>query len=359
MADEESFQEKTEEPTQKRLEEARQEGNVPKSVELGNAMILLTGVVALYFLGASMWRQMSEAGYYIYSNAVTIDIGPHNLHKYTEIASFFLLKVIAPFCGLLMLVGILTAVGQSGPNFTLKPLQPKAKRMNPLKGLKRVFGSSRALVELVKTVLKVLAVALLAIWTIKGMFADYLLLLDQEVGQFFSYLMHQVFNLSLRIALLLLAIAILDTLWQRYKYIKELRMSRQEVKDERKQQEGDPQIKSRIRSIQMEVARKRMMQQVTEADVVVTNPTALAVALKYDPASMIAPVVMAKGARLLAEKIKEIARANDIPIVENKPLARILYKTVEVGMEIPAELYKAVAELLAYVFRLKKKTLSL
>jgi len=358
MADEESFQEKSEEPTQKRLEDTREEGNVPRSIELGSAMVLLTGVLALYFLGSSMWRQMSEAGNYIFANAVTIDIGPHNLRKYTEVASFFLLKVIAPFCGLLMFVGILTALVQSGPNFTLKPLMPKAKRMNPLKGLKRVFASSRALVELVKSVLKVLVVAILATWTIKGMFADYILLLDQEVGQFFGYLMMQIFNLSLRIALLLLAIAILDTLWQRYKYIKDLRMSHQEVKDERKQQEGDPQIKSRIRSIQMEVARKRMMQQVTEADVVVTNPTSLAVALKYDPAAMIAPQVMAKGARLVAEKIKEIARANDIPIVENKPLAQILYKTVEIGMEIPAKLYKAVAEVLAYVYRLKNKSLA-
>ena len=355
MADEESFQEKTEEPTQKRLEDAREEGNVPRSMEMGSSMVLFTGVVALYFLGSSMWRQMSEAGYYIFNNAVDIDIGPHNLQKYTEIAAFFTLKVIAPYCFLLMIVGILTAIGQSGPNFTLKPLQPKASKMNPLKGIKRTFASSRALVELVKSILKVLAVALLAVMTIRGMFADYILLLDQEIGQFFSYMMKQMFKLSIRIALLLLLIAILDMLWQRYDRIKKLRMSRQEVKDERKQQEGDPHIKSRIRSIQMEVARKRMMQQVAEADVVVTNPTALAVAIKYDPEKMIAPVVLAKGARLVAEKIKEIARNNDIPIVENKPLARILYKTVEIGAEIPANLYKAVAEVLAYVFRLKKK----
>ena len=358
MADEESFQEKTEEPTPKRLEDARLDGNVPRSVDLGSAMILLTGVLALYFLGSLMWRQMSEVGYFLFSNAVSFDLGTHNLHKYTEIAAFFLLKVIAPFCGLLMLVGILTAISQSGPNFTMKPLQPKASKMNPLKGLKRIFASSKALVELVKSILKVLAVALLSIWTIKGMFADYILLLDQEVGQFFSYLMLQIFKLSLRIALLLLAIAILDLLWQRYKHTKDLRMSRQEVKDERKQQEGDPQIKSRIRSIQIEVARKRMMQEVTEADVVVTNPTALAVALKYDPEAMVAPRVVAKGARLVAEKIKEIARANDIPIVEDKPLAQILYKTIEVGMEIPAKLYKVVAEVLAFVYRLKNKKIA-
>ncbi|MEA2062364.1 MAG: flagellar biosynthesis protein FlhB [Gemmatimonadota bacterium] len=356
MAEEESFQEKTEEPTQKRLEDARQEGNVPRSIELGSGMIVLTSVLGLFFFGSRMWGQMTDAGRFIFANAVNMEVGPHNLHQYAEICAVFLMRVVAPICVLLMVVGILTGLGQNEPNFTLKPLQPKLNKMDPIKGIKRIFFSAKALVEMVKSILKVAAVASLAIWTIKGIFADYILLLDQEVGQFFIYLMSQIWKLSIRIALLFLLIAILDLLWQRHQHTKKLRMSMQEIKDERKQQEGDPQIKSRIRSIQMEVARKRMMAQVQEADVVVTNPTSLAVALKYDSGDMTAPVVLAKGARKIAEKIKEIAKKHNIPIVENKPLAQILYKTVEVGTEVPADLYKAVAEVLAYVYRLKNKT---
>ena len=268
-----------------------------------------------------------------------------------------MIKMIAPFCALLAVVGILTGIGQTGPNITLKPLAPKFNKMDPIKGAKRAFFSMRAIVELVKSLLKITIVSALATWTIKGMFADYILLLDKDVEQFFSYLVQQMFKLSLRIALLLLGIAILDLLWQRYDRNKKLRMSMQEIKEERKQQEGDPHVKSRIRNIQMQVARKRMMADVKEADVVVTNPTHIAVALKYDQTRMTAPIVLAKGARLVAEKIKEVARANDIPIIENKPLARILYKSIDVGMEVPADLYKAVAEVLAYVYKLKKKNI--
>ncbi|HUU28716.1 MAG TPA: flagellar biosynthesis protein FlhB [archaeon] len=356
MAEENTPQEeKTEEPTQKRLEDARLEGNIPRSVELSSTMVLLTGVVALYFLGSMMWRQMMEAGYFIFNNAVNIELNQQSLQEYIKAASFFLIQLLGPLFLVLMVIGVLTGVAQSGPNFTFKPLMPKLSKMDPIKGLKRTFASSKALVELFKSIFKVAAVAALSIWTIRGMFADYILLLDQEVGQFFIYLMKQIFFLSLRIALMLLALSILDYLWQRYQYFKNLKMSHYEIKEERKQQEGDPVIKSRIRAIQIETARRRMMQDVKEADVVVTNPTALAVALKYDQLKMRAPVVVAKGARLVAEKIKEIARANDIPIVENKPLAQILFKTVEIGTEIPAHLYRAVAEVLAYVYRLKNK----
>ncbi|MEA1996602.1 MAG: flagellar biosynthesis protein FlhB [Gemmatimonadota bacterium] len=350
-----SDEEKTEEPTQKKLHDARLEGNVPRSTELSSTMILLTGVLGLFFFGSSMWSRMETAAYFFFNNAVDLEIAKENIQEYTQVAVFFLLQLTLPLFLMLAVVGMLTGVVQSGANITHKPLLPKASKMNPLKGLKRVFASSRALVELVKSVLKVLAVSALSAWTIKGMFANYLLLFDQEVGQFFIYLMKQIFILSIRIALFLLFLAVLDYLWQRYQHVKNLRMSRQEIKEERKQQEGDPMVKSRIRSIQMEAARKRMMQDVKEADVVVTNPTALAVALKYDQQKMRAPLVVAKGARLVAEKIKEIARANDIPVVENKPLAQVLYKTVEVGGEIPSHLYKAVAEVLAYVYRLKNK----
>jgi len=189
VAEETPQEEKTEEPTQKRLEDARLEGNVPRSVELASMMVLLTGVVALFFYGSVMWNSMEEAGSHIFVNVANMEIGPHNLNAYTEAAVFFLLRVMGPLFILLMVVGILTGVTQSGPNFTWKPLMPKASKMNPIKGIKRVFFSSRAIVEMVKSVLKVIAVAALSAWTISGMFGDYILLLDQEVGQFFIYLL--------------------------------------------------------------------------------------------------------------------------------------------------------------------------
>lgn len=358
MAEEKSFQEKTEEPSQKRLDDAREEGNIPRSAELSSAMVLLAGITSLYFLGSSMWNSMGATGRFLFIHAPEIELTRSNLPVFAEEAVLFMIKLMAPIALLVLVVGLLTGIGQAGANFTLKPLMPKGSKMNPIKGAKQKFFSARAFVELVKSVLKVLVVAGFAWWTISGMFSDYIPLLDKEIGQIFIYLMTQTFKLSIRIALLLLAMAVLDYIWQRYQHRKKLMMSRQEVKDERKQQEGDPMIKNRIRSIQMETARKRMMQDVKEADVVVTNPVHLAVALKYDVVSMRAPVVVAKGARLVAEKIKEIARAHDIPVIENKPLARALFKAVDVGGEVPADLYKAVAQVLAYVYRLKKKRIA-
>ncbi len=355
MADDTTSQEeKTEEATQKRIDDAREEGNVPRSVELGSMMVLLTGVLGLYFFGGSIWKDMSEASYYLFNNAVDMTIDVNNFSAYARVAVWLMVKLLAPLFTVLMIVGVLTGVAQSGPNLSWKAIQPKASKMNPLKGLKRTFASTRALMEMVKSILKVAMVGFLSWWTISSMFGDYVMLLDKEVGQFFIYLMQQIFKLSLRIALLLLLLAVLDYIWQRYKHFKDLRMSRQEVKEERKQQEGDPMVKSKIRSIQMEAARKRMMADVQEADVVVTNPTQLAVAIKYDPDTMVAPLVLAKGARKVAEKIKEIARKNDIPIVENKPLAQLMFKVCKVGAEVPSHMFKAVAEVLAYVYRLKR-----
>jgi flagellar biosynthesis protein FlhB len=349
-----SQEEKTEEPTQKRIDDAREEGNVPRSVELSSMTILLTGVLGLYFLGDDMWNDMSQASYYIFSNAVDLNLDTSNFCTYAEIVALFMVRLVTPLFALLMIVGVLTGVAQSGPNFSWKAIQPKASKMDPIKGLKRTFASTRALMEMVKSILKVAMVGTLSWWTISSMFGDYVMLLDKEVGQFFVYLMTQIFKLSIRIALLLLLLAVLDYIWQRYKHFKDLRMSVQEMKEERKQQEGDPMVKSRIRSIQMEAARKRMMADVQEADVVVTNPTRLAVAIKYDPDTMVAPLVVAKGARKVAEKIKAIAKEHGIPIVENKPLAQLMFKVCKVGGEVPSHIYKAVAEVLAYVYRLRK-----
>ena len=229
---------------------------------------------------------------------------------------------------------------------------PKGDRISPLSGIKRIV-SKRGLVELAKGLFKVGIVAFVVYLTMKAESENLVQLMDMSVAQIFGLSADLILTLGFRLTLLLLAI--LDYAFQRFDYEKNLRMTRQEVKEELKQQEGDPMIRSRIRSIQREMSQQRMMDDVGAADVVVTNPTHIAVALRYDPESMHAPVVVAKGQRLLAEKIKELARSAQVPLVENKPLARALFKAVRVGDQIPEDLFRATAEVLAFVFQLKRR----
>jgi flagellar biosynthetic protein FlhB len=230
---------------------------------------------------------------------------------------------------------------------------PRLSRLNPINGFSRFF-SMRGFVELLKNLVKVTAVGLLVYWTVKADFEQFLPLIDKEAGQIALFIGAITYKVALRASLLILLIGILDYIWVRYKYFKDLRMTKQEVKEEARQMEGPPEIRSKIRSIQLRTSMQRMMRAVPSAEVVITNPVHLAVALKYQPESMPAPVVVAKGARLIADKIKQIALENNIPIVENKPLAQALYKSVDLGQMISPEFYAAVAEILAYVFRLKE-----
>jgi flagellar biosynthetic protein FlhB len=209
------------------------------------------------------------------------------------------------------------------------------------------------LVELVKNIVKLIIIGGVAWLVIRGEMQQFPALIHQEVGQILLFICKVAFKIILYVGLVLIILAALDYFYQRWQFEEDLKMTKQEVKDERKQTEGDPKVKSKIRSIQMEMAMRRMMEAVPEADVVITNPTHLAIAIKFDAQSMAAPIILAKGAGYVAEQIKEIAKENSVPMVEDKPLAQTLYKMVEVGDFIPVELYRAVAEILAYVYRLK------
>jgi flagellar biosynthetic protein FlhB len=237
--------------------------------------------------------------------------------------------------------------------FTLEPLMPDFNKVNPLNGIRKVLISRRSLVELLKNVLKVTIVGYIAWDALRGILAETITLMDGDAAGVLSFMARGAMALAFKTGLAFLVLAALDYAYQRFEFGKEMRMTKQEVKEEGKAQEGDPQVKARVRSIQRRIAYRRMMQDVPTADVVVTNPTHIAVAIKYDTEEMSAPKVVAKGAELIARRIREIALEHGVPIIEDRPLARTLYGTVEVGEEIPEKLFQAVAQLLAYIYRLK------
>ena len=351
---EESFQEKTEQPTPRKREEARKKGQVARSAELSSVAILMVGLLSMAWLGSYMIGAMSGMMIESFTEGMAITLDPLTVRPHiTDWTSDFV-YIVAPIIGILGLTAIVINIAQVGILFTGQPLMPKGDRISPLSGIKRIL-SRRGLVELAKGLFKVALVALMTYATLIWESQQLLRMTDMGIGQIFDLSGGLILDLGFRIVAALLILALLDYAFQRWDYEKNLKMTRQEIKEELKQHEGDPQIRSRIRSIQRETAQRRMMDDVAESDVVVTNPTHIAVALRYDPATMVAPVVVAKGQRLIAEKIKELARQAGVSVVENKPLARSLFKAVQIGREIPAELFKATAEVLAFVFQLKRK----
>ncbi len=351
---EESFQEKTEDATPRRLQEARKEGNVAKSAEFNSVFILLFGLMTLSFLGSHIFQQLISGFNIFYRNVANMEVSYGSIHYYFRLGIKSFLGLIAPLLGVLALVGIGVNLVQVGFLFTLKPLTPNFKKLNPLSGFKK-FVSPKSFVELLKGVLKLLIVGLIAYWTIISQKERYLALIYQDVGEIALFIASIVFQVAVRTVSALVVLALLDLFYQRWQYKKDMRMTKEQVKEEHKQAEGDPLVKSQIKSLQQSRSRERMMDAVAEADVVITNPTQLAVALKYDMEEMTAPMILAKGARHLAKRIKEVAQKHDIQIVENKPLAQSLYKIGEVGKEIPYELFQAVAEIFAYVFQMKNR----
>ncbi|MEW5995538.1 MAG: EscU/YscU/HrcU family type III secretion system export apparatus switch protein, partial [Candidatus Zixiibacteriota bacterium] len=264
--------------------------------------------------------------------------------------------ILLPIFAVMTVVAFGVNVAQVGFKITPKAMEPRFDKLNLAKGIKRIL-SVKSLAQLVRDTLKLIVVGVVAYLAIRSEFESFFTLPDQGVSQLAIAMGKLALVLALKIGLVILALAILDYLYQRYEYEKSIRMSRQELKDELKDTEGSPQLKARVRQVQREMARSRMMRAVPTADVVVTNPTEIAVALKYEPEAMSAPFVVAKGERLIAQRIRELAREYDIPVVENKPLARALFKMCDVGQMIPLDLYRAVAEVLAYVYRLKGKVL--
>jgi flagellar biosynthetic protein FlhB len=264
-----------------------------------------------------------------------------------------LLILMPVVCGI-MFVGILANIVQVGFLFTGEPLMPSFSKIDPIAGSKRLF-SMRSVVETAKNIIKLFIIGWVAYSTLVAEFPKMMMLADASIGTILAFVGATTYSIVMRVALVLAILAILDYAYNRYEHEKKLKMTKQEIKDEHKQMEGDPKVKSRIKAMQREIARRRMMQEVPKATVVVTNPTYIAIALKYEQGITEAPVVVAKGKRLIAAKIKQIALDNGIPIVEDKPLARAMYDKVAVGFPIPADFFTAIAEIMAYVYRLKHR----
>jgi flagellar biosynthetic protein FlhB len=348
--------ERTEKATPKRRSEARKKGQVAKSREVTSVMVLLTGLLALFFLGSYFYGQLSSLMVQFFSQIGTITITPGNIHVLQNQLIVSTSLILAPFLGVVVVASVVSNYVQVGNFFSWELIKPDLAKVFSLRGLRRLF-SAQSLLELLKSIGKMLIVGGMAYYTIKKELPNILPLMDQEIGRICGYIFSVSFDIFLNTVLVMMLLAGLDYIYQRWSYEKALRMSRQEVKDEGKQAEGDPLVKARLRSMQRDLARRRMMAEVPRADVIITNPTHVAVALLYISGEMDAPKVVAKGAGFVAEKIKAVALEHKVPILENKPLAQILFKTVEVGQMIPVTLYHLVADVLAFVYRMKKKAL--
>lgn len=352
--------EKTEDPTAKKLEDARKEGQVAKSKEIANAFGLLALFLLMKIYVGSMGTSLLECFSGVYTqipDVIQMYGGKIPVAAITTLIRGMMLRmllIIAPILVVGVVVAIVCDVVQVKWKPTGKPLQPKFNKLNPISGFKRIF-SPNSLVELLKSIAKIGIVAYVAYSFLKDKLEQIFLLYDIGLNQAIGLIGETVTDLGIRISAVYMVIAFLDYAYQKHKFKEDMKMTKQEVKDEYKNQEGDPQIKGKQRQRMQEASRRRMMQQLPEADVVITNPTHYAVAIKYDPDKYDAPYVLAKGENYMAQKIKEIAKENNVEIVENKPLARMLYANVDIGELVPPELYQAVAEVLAFVYHLKGK----
>lgn len=349
---EQSFEEKTEQPTPKKRQELKEKGEVAKSKELPSVAVLLAALITLSLFGSFMYNQIQLIMKGAFSFSILNDFNIPEFLKFSQniIGRFIIL--LSPLFAAIFITAILSNVMQVGFIVSGQTITPKLSKIDPIKGFGRLF-SKQAFMELFKSLLKLTIVGGVAYLTVKGEMKNFYFLGDMELKSIFVYILKIFFKIFVRCSLAMIVLVVIDYVFQRWEFENRIKMSKQEVKDEFKKSEGDPLIKSKIKSIQMEMARKRMMQDVPEADVVITNPTHLAVALKYDSSTMTAPRLIAKGSRKMAEKIKEVASEHKIPILENKELARNIYSLVEVGQEIPPALYQTVAEVLAYIYRLK------
>ncbi|MEW5819775.1 MAG: flagellar biosynthesis protein FlhB [Cyanobacteriota bacterium] len=346
--------EKTEKATPRRRRKAREEGQVSRSNDLNSGILLSIAFALFALLGSGMVQGLKTI---VESNLSTLDISEVNVAYFIPLLThyiFVVVKLLAPLLVSLMLVGVMCNLGQVGPLFTTKPVKPDLKKINPITGFKNKFAL-RGLVELIKGILKVVIIGGMAFLTIYPRRPELMGLSNADIASSLHVIFDIIFSLSWKVCIILIILGIFDYVYQKYEFEKSIRMTKQEIKDEHKNTEGNPEIKRKFKTVQMQMAQRRMMTRVPEADVVVTNPTHFAVALKYDPEIAPAPIVVAKGVDLIAKKIKEKAREHRVPVVENKLLARSLYKLAEVNQIIPEELFIAVAEVLAYIYKKNKR----
>jgi len=349
---EEGGGERTESATGRRRGEFRKKGQVAQSREVNTAALLTFSLLFWLLYAPIFWQGLSKLLGYLLSSCGQYRITPLSL---INLLAFLLREVgllLAPVLLLGLVVGFLTTFLQVGWLFTAQPLVPDLTKLDPIRGMSKFF-SKRSLVELVKSLAKLLLIGWVAFQTIRGEFPEALLLPDAALGETIRYLARVLALVLAKISAIMIVLAIIDFAFVRWEMEERMKMTKQEVKEENREVEGDPHIKSKIRSIQLTMARRRMMAAVPTADVVVTNPTHVAVALVYRNKEMTAPQVVAKGQELVAQRIREIAREHNIPLVENPPVARLLHSKVEVGATIPEELFKAVAEILAHVYTIK------
>lgn len=348
--------ERTEKATPKKRKEAREKGQVLQSQEINSALVLMLVFVTIGLFGKFIYQGLAEYTHKVFTEYPKFigELDSKTLSViFLEIVSV-MLKVVAPVFIVAAIAGIIASYAQVGFLFTTKTLSFKFSKLNPLNGLKRMF-SFRSVTELLKSLFKIGVVGIMTYSFLNSEAVNTLNLMDASVGAIGSYIGSTGVSLAIRLCVALILIGVFDYAYQWWDYEKNLKMSKQEIKEEYKQTEGNPEIKSKIKQKQRQISMRRMLHDVPKADVVITNPTHYAVAVKYDAEASDAPIVVAKGQDFIALRIKETAKQNNVEIVENKPLARSLFDTVDVGEKIPPELYQAVAEVLAFVYGLKKR----
>lgn len=347
--------EKTEKPTPKKRKDTRDKGQVVKSREINSALLILIGFVGLKFLGKSIYNTLSTFSTSTFTNLIV----ERNIFTIGDLKVFFidviviLFKAVGPILVITFVIGLVVNYMQVGFLFSTKSIQFKLSRINPIDGFKKIF-SIKSLVELIKSMIKIFLIGYVCFSYAKKEVVNIYKLYDMDIINIVKYIGSMITSIAIRVSILLIVVGVLDYFYQKWEFDKNIKMTKQEIKEENKQSEGDPQVKGKIKEKQRQMAMSRMMADVPKADVIITNPTHYAIALRYDKDKYDAPFVLAKGVDLIAQNIKKIGKEKEVPIVENKPLARSLYDSVEIGQIIPEELFQAVAEVLAYIYSLNE-----
>lgn len=354
MSEDQDKSSKTEEPTGKRLSDAEKKGQIPKSQEVNHWFMILGTTIVLGLLAPGMAIQIGETVHMFIAQPHLVPMDFNHLVLLAKITTGKMLKILGPVFALLMFLALVANVVQHMPVLTAEKIKPKLSKLDPIKGAKKLFAL-RQVVEFLKGLVKIsiiFAVIGFYVWPDRDILPQ---LVSIETIEIFNVLKREVLIMLAATLAVMIVVAVADVVYQKFEHIKGLRMTKQEVKDEQKQIEGDPQVKARIKSIRLQRARQRMMAAVPEADVIVTNPTHFAVALEYKPDVMRAPKVVAKGVDVVAHRIRDLAENNHIPIVENPPVARALFAACDLGDDVPVEHFKAVAEIISYVMQLKQR----
>ncbi|MDQ7032819.1 MAG: flagellar biosynthesis protein FlhB [Desulfonauticus sp.] len=347
---------RTEKATPKRREKARKEGNVPKSTELNKAISILGGIIALKIFITFLRERLSEVYLYFIKQSFYLKLTQENLYHVFIYSCKQIAIMVLPIMFIILVLSVVSLRVQVGPLWTTKPLIPKLEVFNLINGIKRIFFDTKTLINLLRSALQALFVGIAPYILLKHEFSNNIAnLFYASIPQISVYMLQSGYKMVIYALIPMFVIGLADLAYTRWDYEENLKMTKDEVKDERKQAEGDPTIKNQQKKKMLKVMQQRMLQEVPKADVIITNPTHIAVAILYDPTKAPAPIVVAKGANKLAEKIKQIAREHNVPIRENKPLARALYKNVEIGETIPEELYRAVAAVLAQLYKYKQR----